>query len=381
MAGHRSPLVIVGLSGGVDSAVAAWLLKNAGCRVEGLHMVNWEADDAYCTRVDDEAAAAAVAEQLDIVLHRANFAREYRAQVFEDFLAEHRAGRTPNPDVLCNRYVKFGAFLDWAQRLGADAIATGHYARMAEIDGRPGLLTATDEHKDQTYFLHAVPGAALRHTLFPLGEMRKAEVRALAREIGLPNYARRDSTGICFIGERPFRRFLAQYLPETPGPVTDPHGRRICEHRGLHFYTLGQRAGLGIGGQRNARQAPWYVIAKDCGRNTLVVAQDPDHPMLLATQVTADRLSWISGKPPPAGARLQARVRYRQAAVPARLRAIEADCMQVQLEQPVRAATPGQALVLYAGDVCLGGGRIVRCRSLASTTDRSPGTRLAEAFS
>jgi len=354
---NTSPLVIVGLSGGVDSAVAAWLLQDAGCRVEGLHMTNWEADDAYCTRVEDEAAAAEVAEHLGIVLHRANFAREYRERVFADFLSEYRAGRTPNPDVLCNRHVKFDAFLDWALRLGADAVATGHYARAGEIGGKPGLLTAADTGKDQTYFLHAVRGSALGKTLFPLGEMQKSEVRATARRIGLPNHARPDSTGICFIGERPFRRFLAEYLPERPGPIEDAEGHAVGEHHGLHFYTLGQRGGLGIGGRRGAAEAPWYVVAKRHADNTLVVAQDAEHPLLLAGSLEADRLHWISGSPPPAPTAVQARVRHRQAPVPATLDSV-GERMRITFSRPVRAVTPGQYVVLYAGDVCLGGGRI-----------------------
>jgi len=366
-----APLVIVGLSGGVDSAVAAWLLQESGCRVEGLHMTNWEADDAYCTRVDDEAAAAEVAEHLGIVLHRANFAREYRDRVFSDFLAEYRAGRTPNPDVLCNRHVKFDAFLDWALRLGADAIATGHYARCEEIGGRPGLLTAADAGKDQTYFLHAVPGNALGKALFPLGEMQKSEVRATARRIGLPNHARPDSTGICFIGERPFRSFLAEYVPEQPGPIEDTAGRRIGEHRGLHFYTLGQRGGLGIGGRRGAAEAPWYVVGKRQAEGVLVAAQDANHPLLLTTELEADRLHWVAGFPPPAPASVQVRVRHRQSPVPATLETVGDGVMRIRFAEPVRATTPGQYAVLYAGDVCLGGGRIVARRSLCADGETS----------
>ncbi|MGH8225857.1 MAG: tRNA 2-thiouridine(34) synthase MnmA [Gammaproteobacteria bacterium] len=360
----NAPLVIVGLSGGVDSAVAAHRLLEAGYRVEGLHMTNWEADDAYCTRVDDEAAASAVAERLGIVLHRANFAREYRERVFADFLAEYHAGRTPNPDVLCNRYVKFGAFLDWARRLGADAVATGHYARMEEIAGKPGLLTARDTNKDQTYFLHAVHGDALARTLFPLGDLVKSEVRTIAREIGLPNHARPDSTGICFIGERPFRSFLAEYLPEAPGPIEDTAGRVLGEHRGLHFHTLGQRGGLGIGGLRDAREAPWYTIDKDFARNALIVAQDADHPRGLAISLKADRLHWIAGEAPPVPADVQVRVRYRQKPVAATLESA-GKIMRLRFREPLRAVTPGQYAVVYAGDVCLGGGRIVGYRSLA----------------
>ena len=359
-----APLIIVGLSGGVDSAVAAWRLLEAGYRVEGLHMTNWEADDAWCTRVDDEAAAAQAAEHLGIVLHRANFTREYRERVFADFLDEYRAGRTPNPDVLCNRYVKFGAFLDWARRLGADAIATGHYARVEEIAGKPGLLTARDANKDQTYFLHAVHGEALARTLFPLGDLVKPEVRAIAHKIGLPNHARPDSTGICFIGERPFRDFLAEFLPESPGPIEDTAGRVLGEHRGLHFHTLGQRGGLGIGGRRDAREAPWYVVDKDFARNTLVVAQDADHPRGLAIALEADRLHWIAGTPPPAPAEVRVRVRHRQKPVAATLD-FDGENMRLSFREPLRAVAPGQYAVVYAGDVCLGGGRIVTRRNSA----------------
>lgn len=357
---------MVGLSGGVDSAVAAWCLLEAGYRVEALHMTNWEADDAYCTRVDDEASAAAVAAHLDITLHRANFAREYRERVFSDFLEEYRSGRTPNPDVLCNRYIKFGVFLDWALRLGADAIATGHYACSGEICDRPALLTAIDVEKDQTYFLHAIDGNVLKRTLFPLGGYTKPEVREQARKIGLPNHNRPDSTGICFIGERPFRNFLAHYLPEIPGPIEDPDGRVLGEHIGLHFYTLGQRGGLGIGGRRGAANAPWYVIAKDFERRALIVAQDPGHPRLLATALEADRVHWIAGEPPPVPAQVQVRVRYRQQPVGARLEHAGVT-LRLRFESPVRAVTPGQYAVIYAGDVCLGGGRITSLETLVGT--------------
>lgn len=361
---RESPLVMVGLSGGVDSAVAAWRLMEAGYRVEGLHMTNWEADDAYCTRVEDEASAVAVADHLGITLHRINFARDYEAQVFKDFLAEYRAGRTPNPDILCNRFIKFGAFLRWARRLGADAIATGHYARGGDINGRPGLLIAADNNKDQTYFLHAVSGEALERTLFPLGEFTKPEVRDLARRIGLPNFSRADSTGICFIGERPFRDFLAEYLPPEPGPIETPEGAVLGKHRGLHFYTLGQRGGLGIGGRPDAADAPWYVVDKDFGRKALIAAQDPEHPRLLSTHLEADRVHWIAGEPPPVPAQVQVRVRYRQKPVAATLERADG-VVHLNFGTPVKAVTPGQYAVIYAGDVCLGGGRIIRHTTLA----------------
>lgn len=372
-----APLVIVALSGGVDSAVAAHLLLDAGYRVEGLHMVNWEADDAYCTRADDESEAAAVAEYLGIAMHRANFAREYRERVFTDFLAEFLAGRTPNPDVACNRHVKFTVFLDWALRLGADFIATGHYARRKDRDGVPALLAARDTAKDQTYFLHAVRGAALVRTLFPLGNLTKPEVRALARRIGLPNHARPDSTGICFIGERPFASFVREYLPDEPGPIEDPAGRVLGAHRGLHLFTLGQRGGLGVGGLRGARAAPWYVVAKRPASKSLVVAQDPRHPLLLSTALQADCLAWIAGRPPATPAEVQVRVRFRQVPVPAKLR-VEDNRLRLDFHEPVRAVTPGQYAVVYTGEVCLGGGRIVDYQTLADEPARSSQNPLSE---
>lgn len=370
----NAPLVIVGLSGGVDSAVAAHRLIEAGYRVEGLHMVNWEADDAYCTRVDDESEAAAVAEHLGIVLHRANFAGEYRKQVFADFLDEYRAGRTPNPDVPCNRHIKFDAFFRWARRLGADAIATGHYARCEDIAGRPALVMADDRGKDQSYFLHAVRGEALARTVFPLCDITKPEVRELARQIGLPNHARKDSTGICFIGERPFKEFLAEYLPESPGAIESTEGRRLGEHDGLHFYTLGQRGGLGIGGQRGLPDAPWYVIDKALERNALIVAQDPGHPRGMTTELEADRLHWIAGDAPPAPVDVQVRVRYRQAPVEATL-VSTSGTMRLRFAEPQRAVTPGQYAVVYAGDVCLGGGRIITRTTLADAAGQVPASR------
>lgn len=354
--------VIVGLSGGVDSAVAAALLLESGYRVEALHMVNWESDDAYCTRAEDEAAAAAVARHLGIVLHRANFAPAYRQWVFKDFLAEYRAGRTPNPDILCNRHIKFAAFLDWALRLGAGRIATGHYARVSTRNGQPTLMMAHDRNKDQTYFLHAVRREALTQTLFPLGELTKPEVRSIARRIGLPNHARPDSTGICFIGERPFRDFLSTYLANVPGPIETATGRVLGQHQGLHLYTLGQRGGLGIGGRRDALEAPWYVIDKDPTRRALVVAQNPVHPRLMALALKADRNHWIAGTPPPAPTEVNIRIRHRQTPVPAVLDIRDA-LMYLEFFAPVRAVVPGQYAVVYTGEICLGGGRIISVQS------------------
>jgi len=280
---HHKPAdttVIVGISGGVDSAVAALLLLEHGYRVQGLHMTNWDEGDDYCTAADDFQEARRVCTDLDIPLHHVNFAREYRDKVFADFLAEYRKGRTPNPDVACNRQIKFGDCLDYAQRLGADVVATGHYARTAKIEGRYQLLKGRDATKDQSYFLHAVRPEALAHVRFPLGEIAKAEVREIANDRGLPNYARKDSTGICFIGERPFKEFLEQYISADAGDIETPEGDVIGRHEGLPYYTLGQRQGLGIGGLRDYPAEPWYVAGKDELRNVLIATQGREHPLL-----------------------------------------------------------------------------------------------------
>lgn len=346
--------IIVGLSGGVDSAVAALLLKRAGHRVEGLFMDNWaEDDDGYCTAASDFQDARAVCAELDIPLHRASFAEEYRERVFAHFLDEYRAGRTPNPDVVCNREIKFGALLEYALRLGATQLATGHYARTR--DGL--LLTAADADKDQTYFLHQVPRASLRHSLFPLGDLNKTEVRAIARDAGFGNFAKKDSTGICFIGERPFREFLKRYLPAQPGDIVDDAGTVVGQHHGLMFYTLGQRAGLGIGGVAGHAEAPWYVLGKDLDANRLVVGQDHDHPRLLSAGLVADALTWVDA-PPDTGGSYQARIRHRQTLQDCSV-TLDATHMHVAFDQPQRAVTPGQYVVLYDSDQCLGGGVIV----------------------
>ena len=357
--GTLSPLVLVGLSGGVDSAVSAWRLKEAGHRVEAFHMTNWEDDDGYCTAAADLQDAQRVADELCIPLHRVDFSAEYRARVFACFLADHAAGFTPNPDVLCNREVKFGACFDHALRLGADFVATGHYA-----DTRDGwLLRARDTDKDQTYFLCDVPGERLRQTLFPLADLPKPEVRALARRIGLPVHARKDSTGICFIGERPFREFLSRYLPAQTGAIEDETGRVVGEHRGVAYYTLGQRHGLGLGGRRDTPEGAWFVAAKDVERNVLRVVQGHDHPALLTTEFRCDEPRWI-GPAPRSGQALTVRIRHRAPDVPCDWsREVHGTGptvgrLRIGLPTPLRAVTPGQWAVFYDGNRCLGGGII-----------------------
>jgi tRNA-specific 2-thiouridylase len=358
--------IVVGLSGGVDSAVTAWLLQRAGHEVVGIFMKNWEDDDddAHCTSRQDFLDAASVADVLGIEIEHVNFAAEYKDRVFAEFLREYAAGRTPNPDVLCNAEIKFKAFLDHALRLGAERIATGHYARVRERDGRFELLKGLDGSKDQSYFLHRLTQAQLAKTLFPVGELKKTEVRRIAAEIGLPNAAKRDSTGICFIGERPFREFLNRYLAHTPGPMKDDRGRVLGEHVGLSFYTLGQRKGIGLGGVKErhaarggAEHAPWFVARKDIERNTLVVVQGHAHPWLQAHALDAGDASWIAGHAPPAG-RYTAKTRYRQHDAACHLDAAGAGAFRLDFDEAQWAVTPGQSAVLYDGELCLGGGVI-----------------------
>jgi tRNA-uridine 2-sulfurtransferase len=355
--------VVVGLSGGVDSAVSAWLLKQQGHEVVGLFMKNWEDDDdsEYCSANVDFVDAAAVADVIGIEIEHVNFAAEYKDRVFAEFLREYEAGRTPNPDVLCNAEIKFKAFLDHAMRLGASKIATGHYARVRERDGAFELLKGLDPAKDQSYFLHRLNQAQLSRTLFPVGELKKTEVRRIAAEIGLPNAKKKDSTGICFIGERPFRAFLNQYLSHAPGPIEDERGQRVGMHVGLGFYTLGQRQGLGIGGIKGradaaGEHAPWFVARKDLARNALVVVQGHGHPALQSNALTADDLSWVAGVPPTPG-RYAAKTRYRQADAACALSLGEGG-FALAFDDPQWAVTPGQSAVLYDGEVCLGGGLI-----------------------
>ena len=353
--------IVVGLSGGVDSAVAALLLKRAGHDVVGLFMKNWEDDDddEYCSTREDLVDAVSAAERIGIDIEAVNFAAEYRERVFASFLCEYRAGRTPNPDVLCNAEIKFKAFLDHAMALGADRIATGHYARVEERDGRFALLKGLDPGKDQSYFLHRLTQAQLARTLFPVGHLQKAEVRAIAREAGLPNHAKRDSTGICFIGERPFREFLSRYLPREPGPMVTPDGERIGEHIGLMYYTIGQRQGLGIGGRRESAGDPWYVAGKDVASNTLTVVQGHDHRLLMKQSLAAADASWIGGEPPDAaGEAVAAKTRYRQADSACELRLEDGDGFALDFAAPQWAVTPGQSAVVYRGAECLGGGVI-----------------------
>ena len=360
----RRERVVVGMSGGVDSSVAAWLLKQQGYDVVGVFMKNWEDDDTdeYCTSREDLVDAAAVADVIGIDLEADNFAAEYRERVFAHFLRYYAAGRTPNPDVLCNSEIKFRAFLDHALALGADRIATGHYARVRTLhDGTTELLKAADAAKDQTYFLHRLTQEQLAPVLFPLGGMVKRDVREIARREGIPTYAKRDSTGICFIGERPFREFLARYLPRTPGPMLAPDGHEVGRHDGLAYYTIGQRHGLRIGGLRatssdreGARHAPWFVAAKDVARNALIVAQGHDHPLLYRREVDATDLHWIGERPGSSTLRLTAKTRYRMPDAACELR-ISGGCATAAFDMPQWAPTPGQYLVLYDGERCLGG--------------------------
>lgn len=352
--------VVVGMSGGVDSSVAAHLLIQQGYDVAGLFMKNWEEDDGteYCTAIEDLADAAAVCRQLGIDLHEANFAAEYWDNVFEHFLSEYRAGRTPNPDVLCNREIKFKVFLDYARLLGAEYIATGHYAQVqVDEDGNTQLVKAVDANKDQTYFLQSVDGGQLAQCIFPLGELCKSEVREIAESLGFTNHAKKDSTGICFIGERRFKDFLSAYLPAQPGDIVTLDGEVIGQHQGLMYHTLGQRQGLGIGGLKQATDAPWYVVAKDIPGNRLVVGQGNDNPALFSRHMRLSNIAWIN-MTPKVPSRLAVKVRYRQKDQLASLDRQESGDWHVTFDEPQRAVTPGQWACFYDGAVCLGGGII-----------------------
>lgn len=351
--------VVVGLSGGVDSSVSALLLKEHGHDVEGLFMKNWVDfyEESECTIEEDRKDATSVAEKVGIPFHEANFAEEYWDFVFKHFLDEYKAGRTPNPDILCNREIKFKAFLDHAMALGGYLIATGHYARVREQDGKFQLLKGKDTNKDQSYFLYTLGQPQLSRTLFPLGELPKPEVRDIAEKAGFINHDKKDSTGICFIGERRFREFLSRYIPAQPGEMRTPEGEYIGEHAGLMYYTLGQRQGLGIGGTKGGNGQPWYVAGKDMDTKTLYVVQG-DHDWLYSQKLTAEQLSWVAGEAPALPCRATAKVRYRQPDQDCEIHAGENGTVEVVFDQKQRAVTPGQSAVFYQGDVCLGGGII-----------------------
>ena len=367
---------MVAMSGGVDSSVSALLLQAEGHRLAGMFMKNWEEDDRLgaCPAEADAADAQRVADRLGIVLHRRNFAAEYWDYVFEEFLAEYRAGRTPNPDILCNREIKFRTFLEHAMDLGADRIATGHYVRSDCVDGVYRLLKGRDPNKDQSYFLYTIGQEQLARTLFPVGELLKPAVRAAAAEAELPVHDKKDSTGICFIGERNFREFLSEYIPPSPGEMRTPDGHVVGRHDGLMYYTLGQRQGLGIGGLRGFPDEPWYVLHKSLEDNVLFVGQGHDHPWLFSSRLLAEQLSWVSGSPPQAGSRLTAKVRYRQTDQDCLVREVGGGRLLLEFTDSQRAVTPGQSVVLYDGDACLGGGII----AWASSPPAIPESRLAE---
>ncbi len=384
-----SKKIVVGMSGGVDSSVTALLLKQQGYDVTGLFMKNWEDDDndEYCSSRQDLLDAVSVADTIGIPIEAVNFSKEYKERVFSDFLREYQAGRTPNPDILCNAEIKFKAFLEHAIQLGADIIATGHYAQVRELDGLFQLLKASDDSKDQSYFLHRLNQMQLKHAMFPLGNILKSQVRAIAKQHGLPNHAKRDSTGICFIGERPFREFLNRYLPTQPGEIwtpdtladrpdcgrgsnavapapefsappsrnRTPDGNLVGHHIGLSFYTIGQRQGLGIGGAREATGEPWFVAGKDMANNRLIVVQGHDHPALHSRSLIALDSHWISGTAPPIDHPFAAKTRYRQADAPCHLTRVSGSSCEIAFEEPQWAVTPGQSVVIYDGEVCLGG--------------------------
>ncbi|MCU5774710.1 tRNA 2-thiouridine(34) synthase MnmA [Erwiniaceae bacterium BAC15a-03b] len=361
MSDNSQKKVIVGMSGGVDSSVSAWLLQQQGYQVEGLFMKNWEEDDGeeYCTAAEDLADAQAVCDKLGMRLHKVNFAAEYWDNVFEHFLEEYKAGRTPNPDILCNKEIKFKAFLEFAaEDLGADFIATGHYVRRQDVDGKSRLLRGLDDNKDQSYFLYTLSHQQIAQSLFPVGELEKPEVRRIAEELDLITAKKKDSTGICFIGERKFRDFLGRYLPAQPGAIVTVDGQTVGEHQGLMYHTLGQRKGLGIGGMKESNDDPWYVVDKDVANNLLVVAQGGEHPRLMSVGLIARQLDWVDREPLREPLRCVVKTRYRQADIPCVISPQDDGAIEVRFDQPVAAVTPGQSAVFYLDDVCLGGGII-----------------------
>lgn len=354
------PHIVAAMSGGVDSSVAAMLLKRAGYRVSAVFMKNWNEpdDDGHCRWEDDVGDVLSVCEKLDIPVNTVDLSQAYWDSVFEDFIEEYRRGRTPNPDILCNREIKFKAFLQHAAQIGGDAIATGHYGRIGRSDGVHTLLKGADPSKDQSYFLYAIGQAALAETVFPIGQLEKGEVRRIAASAGLSTHAKKDSTGICFIGERRFRQFMSNYLQAQPGDIRGTDGTLLGRHQGAAYYTLGQREGLGIGGVRGATEDPWFVVAKNVKDNELLVAQGHEHPLLMSTRLVADTLSWISGSAPSTPLVCSAKTRYRQSDQACVIGRIEGDRLEVEFMQPQRAVTPGQSVVFYDGDRCLGGGII-----------------------
>ena len=363
MSDNSQKKVIVGMSGGVDSSVSAWLLQQQGYQVEGLFMKNWEEDDGeeYCTAADDLADAQAVCDKLGMKLHKINFAAEYWDNVFEHFLEEYKAGRTPNPDILCNKEIKFKAFLEFAaEDLGADFIATGHYVRRADVNGTSQLLRGLDGNKDQSYFLYTLSHEQIAQSLFPVGELEKPEVRRIAEELDLITAKKKDSTGICFIGERKFRDFLGRYLPAQPGEIETVDGEIVGEHQGLMYHTLGQRKGLGIGGRKESNDDPWYVVDKDVARN-----QGAEHPRLMSVGLIAQQLDWVDRQTMTAPLRCTVKTRYRQTDIPCEIIPLDGERIEVRFDEPVAAVTPGQSAVFYLGDVCLGGGIIEQRLPLA----------------